>query len=168
MLEGMATVSYMERLGGSILFLQSNLGSWVGNNSNLCFSVQEERMSSFAPDFPQYFPSRNVDEINMIWTYGIFFSIDEFNSSYLDGRLKDFDYSQQKYVNAFADVAKIMYTSSVADDFVDYVINKYDSMVTVPLETTIIEEKNYANGFHIFSVLPRYNGRKTLFTNRGE
>ncbi len=128
MLEGMATVSYTERFGGSILFLQSNLGSWVGNNSNLCFSVQEERMSSFAPDFPRYFPSKNISEINIIWTYGVFFSIDEFNSSYLDGRLKDFDYSQQKYVNAFADVAKFIYTSSIAGDFVDYVINKYDRM----------------------------------------
>ena len=71
-------------------------------------------MDSFAPDFPQYFPSRELSDINIMWTYGIFFSIEDFNTSYYQGKLGDFDYSQQRYIDVFADVASIIYKKSVA------------------------------------------------------
>jgi hypothetical protein len=167
-LGGKATVSYTEYLGGSVEFDKSDIGGWIGAAPDLCFTVRHDRISRFAPDFPQYFPGHLLNEIDSIWEFDSFYSVLEFNDAYRNGSLTAFDYSQEKYVTVLQAVANIYLGETQAKGLVEYMVNKHDQFITSGRNGESTEINKLHDGMILYSVFPRYTGQDTVFLNAGE
>ncbi len=167
-LNGMAMVSYTELLGGGIEFDMSDTGGWIGAAPDLCFSIRHNKTSSFAPDFTQYFPEATDQDISIIWEVESFHSVQEFNQAFLDSKLVNFDYSQERYVEVFRRVVDLMLEKSVSCLFSTHVISQYDKLATTSRATMVSEHFLLADRLKVFSLFPRYTGLDTYFTNEGD